>query len=235
MCGVISAQEEKEKEEEKKITARDTLPPAEKYGFRVGVDIGRLIRTVLSEDNDDTNDEYTGFEILGDYRIYKNYYLAAEIGNESLLRNEENISVEGAGSYARIGADYNAYNNWYGMQNSIYVGLRYGFSTFNQTLNSYKIFNNSDYFPVPVRNERIEVDSLTASWVEFILGIKVETFKNLYLGANISLRRLLSEKTPDRFDNLFVPGFGRTNDYSSYNVGYTYSISYLIPFVKKKR
>lgn len=231
LCGTISAQEE----EEKKITARDTLPPAEKYGLRVGVDISRLIRTALSEDSDDTNDEYAGFEISGDYRVYKNYYLAAEIGNESLLRNEENINAEGSGSYARIGADYNAYNNWYGMQNSIYIGLRYGFSTFDQTLNSYKIFNNSNFFPAPIKDEKIEADGLTAGWIELVLGLKVETLKNLYLGANISLRRLVSEKTPERFDNLFIPGFGRTNDYSKYNVGYSYSISYLIPIVKKKR
>ncbi|WP_298538524.1 DUF6048 family protein [uncultured Aquimarina sp.] len=231
ISGTILSQET----EETNISARDTLPPAEKYGLRVGVDIARLIRTAI-------NDDYSGFEINGDYRVYKNYYLAAEIGNESLLRDEENIEVEGAGSYIRLGVDYNVYKNWYGMQNSIYAGLRYGFSTFDQTLNSYRIFTGTDFFPNEPITEKREAEDLTASWIEFTLGIKVEVLNNLYLGASVSLRGLVSEKDPDGFDdefdgfeNLFIPGYGRTNDFSQFGVGYTYTISYLIPFIKKKR
>ncbi|WP_299443593.1 DUF6048 family protein [uncultured Aquimarina sp.] len=221
--------------QETNISARDTLPPAEKYGLRVGLDIARLVRTAV-------NDDYSGFEINGDYRVYKNYYLAAEIGNESLLRDEENIEVEGSGSYIRIGFDYNTYKNWYGMQNNIYAGLRYGFSTFDQTLNSYRIFTGTDFFPNEPITEKREAKDLTAGWVEFTLGIKVEILNNLYLGASVSLRGIVNEKDPggfddgfDGFENLFIPGYGRTNDFSQFGVGYTYTISYLIPFIKRKR
>ncbi|MDH7446857.1 DUF6048 family protein [Aquimarina sp. 2201CG14-23] len=229
--------------QETNISARDTLPPSEKYGLRVGVDIARLIRTAI-------NDDYSGFEINGDYRIYKNYYIAAEIGNESLLRDETNIEVEGSGSYIRLGVDYNTYKNWYGMQNNIYAGLRYGFSTFDQTLNNYRIFTGTDFFDLPdtpsenFRDEKIEAKSLTAGWVELVLGIKVEILNNLYLGASVSLRGIVNEKDPSviidenntrTFENLFIPGYGRTNDFSQFGVGYTYTISYLIPFAKKKR
>ncbi|AXT55722.1 hypothetical protein J8L88_16695 [Aquimarina sp. MMG015] len=220
-------------QEETNISARDTLPPSEKYGLRVGVDIGRLIRTAV-------NDDYSGFEINADYRVYKNYYLAAEIGNESLLRDETNIEVEGSGSYIRLGIDYNTYKNWYGMQNNIYAGLRYGFTTFDQTLNNYNIFTGTDFFdldnnPENFRNERRESKDLTAGWIEFVLGLKVEVLNNLYLGASVSLRRLVNEEDPAGFENLFIPGYGRTNDFSEFGVGYTYTISYLIPFIKRKR
>ncbi|SEK22524.1 hypothetical protein SAMN04487910_0009 [Aquimarina amphilecti] len=220
-------------QEETNISARDTLPPSEKYGLRVGVDIGRLIRTAV-------NDDYSGFEINADYRVYKNYYLAAEIGNESLLRDETNIEVEGSGSYIRFGVDYNTYKNWYGMQNNIYAGLRYGFSTFDQTLNNYNIFTGTDFFdldnnPENFRNEIRESKDLTAGWIEFVLGLKVEVLNNLYLGASVSLRRIVNEKDPAGFENLFIPGYGRTNDFSEFGVGYTYTISYLIPFIKRKR
>jgi len=219
--------------QETTISARDTLPPAEKYGLRVGVDISRIIRSAL-------NDDYSGFEVNADYRIYKNYYLAGELGNESFLRDEENINIEGSGSYIRVGADYNAYNNWYGMQNSIYAGLRYGFSSFSQTLNSYSVFTGSNFFDTEnidenFRDDPREESGLTAGWVELILGIKVETLKNLYLGASVALRRTVNETSPDGFENLFIPGFGRTNDFSRFGIGYTYTINYLIPFVKKKR
>ena len=121
------------------------------------------------------------------------------------------------------------------MQNSIYVGLRYGFSTFEQTLNDYSIFTSTDYFGPNQITESIKSDGLNASWIELVLGIKVELINNLYLGANVSLRNLVSEKKPDRFDNLYIPGFGRTNDFGSIGVGYGYSISYLIPFFKKRK
>ncbi len=221
ISGCIQAQEGP------KITAKDTLPPAEKYGLRVGADIARLIRTSL-------DDDYKGFEIVGDYRIYKKFYIAGEFGNESLIRDEENINVEGSGSYIRLGIDYNTYGNWYGMQNSIYVGVRYGFSTFEQTLNDYVIFTGTDYFGENRITEPITVDGLNAGWVELVLGLKAEIFNNLYLGVNVSLRNLITEKTPDSFDNLYIPGFGRTNDFSKIGTGYGYSISYLIPFFKKK-
>lgn len=222
ICGIFYAQEET------KISAKDTLPPSEKYGFRAGVDLGRLIRTAA-------DDKYSGFEIIGDYRFYKKFYIAAEIGNESLLRDEENINIEGSGNYIRAGVDYNVYDNWYGMQNSIYVGMRYGFSTFDQALNDYSIFTRTNYFGANKITESIKESGLNASWIELVLGIKVELIKNLYLGANVSLRSLVSEKKSNRFDNLYIPGFGRTNDFSNIGVGYGYSVSYLIPFFKKKK
>lgn len=215
-------------QEKQKVSTNDTLPPAEKYGFRAGVDLGRLIRTAADK-------KYSGFEIVGDYRLFKKIYIAAEVGSESLERDEENINIEGSGNYIRAGIDYNVYDNWYGMQNSIYVGLRYGFSSFEQTLDSYTIFTGTDYFGANEINEEIKSSNLNASWIEFVLGIKVETIKNLYLGLNVSLRSVVSEKKPERFDNLYIPGFGRTNDFSNIGVGYGYSISYLIPFSKKKK
>ncbi|MDY8138965.1 DUF6048 family protein [Aquimarina sp. 2201CG5-10] len=218
---VITAQETQ------KVNPTDTLPPAEKYGLRVGIDLSRIIRTAV-------DDKYSGFEIVGDYRFNKRFYIAAEVGNESLIRDEENINVEGSGSYIRAGVDYNTYDNWYGMQNSIYAGLRYGFSTFDQTLNSYDVFTSTNYFPSTSRGP-ITSSGLTASWAELVLGLEVELFNNLYLGASVSLRSVISEKKPDRFDNLYIPGFGRTNDFSSIGVGYSYSISYLIPFYKRKK
>ncbi len=214
--------------QETKISARDTLPPSEKYGLRVGIDISRLVRSAL-------NDNYTGLEIIGDYRFYKDFYIAGEIGNESLIRDEENLNVKGSGNYIRVGFDYNAYDNWYGMQNSIYAGIRFGFSSFDQTLNSYRVFTGSTFFPNEIITDEIKSKTLTSSWAELVLGLKVELFGNLYLGANVSLRGTISEKKPELFDNLFIPGYGRTNDFSQFGVGYGYSISYLIPFIKKKR
>jgi hypothetical protein len=47
---------------------------------------------------------------------------------------------------SKVGFDYNAYENWLDMENIIHWFAFYGFSTFNQELNSYKIYNANPYF-----------------------------------------------------------------------------------------
>ena len=56
-------------------TANDSTKIKLKYGLRVGGDIGKLIRTSL-------DDDYSGFEIMADYRIKEKMYVAGEIGFE---------------------------------------------------------------------------------------------------------------------------------------------------------
>jgi hypothetical protein len=209
-------------------TAKDTVQYKERYGLRVGVDLSKPLRTLLQED-------YSGLEILGDYRVYKDYYLATELGNENMKISEGNLSVTNKGSYIKLGADYNAYENWAGMENVIQIGLRYGFSTFSQTLESYAIGTQTAYFGTNVIETPDETKGLTASWIELMTGIKVELFQNLYLGANVQLKRMITQTTPSNMTNLAVPGFGKTNDFSQFGVGYSYNISYLIPLYKKAK
>lgn len=206
----------------------DTVEYTEKYGIRVGVDLSKPLRTLI-------DDTYSGIELVGDYRVYKNYYIAAELGNEEIIFEGDNIETITNGSYIKVGGDYNAYENWLEMQNAIFVGLRYGFATFSQTLDSYRIYTSSDYFGPDIREDDSETTGLTASWAEVIIGIKVEVLNNLYLAANVQLKRRIGQNSPGNFDNLAIPGFGRTYDSSEFGAGFGYTISYMIPFYKKAR
>lgn len=207
-------------------TALDTINYRERYGLRIGVDLSKPLRTLLEED-------YTGLEVMGDYRVYDNYYLAAELGYEQAPFVAENLRVTANGSYIKIGADYNAYDNWAGMENMIYGGLRYGFATFSQTLEEYTIYTRNQFFPPDVVEGPFESSGLTASWIELLIGLRVEILHNLYLGGNVQLKRRITQSTPNNFDNLVIPGFNRTYDDSSFGVGYGYSISYLIPLYRR--
>jgi hypothetical protein len=209
-------------------TQTDTIKFKEKYGLRVGADISKLIRSFIEKD-------YSGFELMGDYRVYKNYYAAAEIGNETMTFNSNTLAVTTKGSYIKVGADYNAYENWTGMENMVNIGARYGFATFSQTLDQYSIYTNSQYFPPNVTEGPFESKGLTASWIELMVGIKVEVLNNLYLGGNVQLKRRITQTIPRDFDNLIIPGFNRTYDDSFFGVGYSYGISYLIPLYKKAK
>ena len=207
--------------------ANDTISKIQKYGLRVGVDLAKPLRTLVENG-------YSGFEIMGDFRVTKKFYAALELGNEKKDWIEPYLSSKTSGSYAKIGFDYNAYENWLGMQNSINLGLRYGFSTFSQELLSYRIYTDNPVFPVEVVNIPFEFNDLTAHWAEFIFSLKTEVINNLYLSINLQLKRKLAETQPENFDNLYIPGFNRTYDYSEFGVGYGYTISYLVPIFKKK-
>lgn len=204
----------------------DSLPPKfEKFGVRVGADLYKLSRSLYDKN-------YKGLELVGDYRLTKNYYLAAEIGNEDKTTDDDRLNFTTKGSYVKFGFDYNTYENWLNMENMIYVGLRYGISTFNQTLNSYNIYNPNPYFgEEPEIVSGTKYSGLTASWAEVVVGMKAELFPNLYAGFSVHLNRIVTNKQPDNFENLYIPGFNRTYD-GAFGVGFNYTVSYFIPLYK---
>ena len=214
----VSGQDDTEK-------IQDTTAVKTKYGLRLGLDLAKPLRSLLE-------DGYTGFEVLADFRIQERFYLAAEFGNETKDYFEPNLNASTNGSFLKIGANYNAYENWLGMTNEIFVGLRYGLSNFNQELLAYSIYTTDQSFPPTIVVEPQEFSGLTAHWAELIVGFKTEVFTNVFLSINLQLKRKLAEDTPDNFDNLYIPGFNRTYDFSEWGVGYGYTISYLLPLFK---
>lgn len=212
-------------------TATDSVavkPQSDRYGLRVGVDLYKLARTVYDKD-------YTGFEITGDYRYNKKIYIAGEFGNENKTTDEPQLNFTTKGTYFKVGADYNLYENWLDMENLITIGLRYGVSTFSQELNSYTIYNPNPYFASEgVINSGRTYDGLSAHWLEFVAGVKAEVFNNIFMGFSVRMNRLVSNKTPQDFDNLYIPGFNRTYD-GDFGVGFNYTVSYFIPLYKKTR
>ena len=197
--------------------------------IRLGFDIFKPIKS--SSDGDNLN-----YEIVGDLQITENLYLAAEYGLIDRLIKDENINFISDGNFLRFGFDYNMFNNWVGMDNAIFLGLRYGSSNFSNKIESYNIRNSDAYFSNIVENnyETIGHSNLTGSWLEIVAGVKVETFNNVYLGFSLRLNKLLSTKKPDNFDNLFIPGFNKVTDDNTWGSGFNYTLTYSIPLKKKK-
>ena len=212
------------------ITPSDSTVYKQRYGLRAGADLSKLVRTFF-------DNNYTGFEIMADYRLTKRIYLAGELGNEERTIINEVLNNTTKGSYFKAGADMNFYKNWLDMENMIYVGARIGASTFSQTLNSYNVYNtNNQYW-----NNQFNIEAgqtfkdLTALWTELIFGIKAEFLNNLYFGINVQLKYLVTEKAPNNFENLYIPGFNRTYDSGKFGSGYGLNVAYLIPIYKKNK
>ena len=208
------------------LKANDTIPPkVQRFGLRVGVDLFKLTRSFYEKD-------YRGLELVGDYRLTKKHYIAAEIGNEDKTVDDTRLNFTTKGTYIKAGFDYNAYENWLGMENMIYVGVRYGVSSFTQTLNSYRLYNPTSNFPEEaVVQPGTKFSGLSAQWVEMVAGVKAEIFNNVYIGVSLQLKRIVSNKQPDNFENLYIPGFNKTYS-GNIGVGFNYTVSYFIPLYK---
>ena len=204
----------------------DSVVYKQKYGLRIGGDAVKLVRTFV-------DDNYKGFEINADYRITKNMYVAGELGTEEKITDADYFEAKSTGSYFKAGIDYNVYDNWFGMDNLIFGGLRAGVSTFSQERGSYTIYQTDDYWEPLSDDQPLEFSGLSAIWAELLLGVKVEILNNVYIGFNAQLKTLLSQDEPENFENVFIPGFNRTYDSNSIGVGFSYNISYLIPLYKK--
>ena len=217
-CFLMQSQEKK----------TDSIPiKTNRYGLRLGVDLFKLSRSFYEKD-------YKGLELVGDYRLSKKYYLAGELGNENKTVDDTQLNFTTKGTYFKVGFNYNLYENWLDMENIVYIGMRYGVSSFSQTLNSYQIYNRDHFFgdsPLVYPNEKF--NGLTSQWLEVALGVNAKVINNVYVGFSFRFNKLVSNKKPDNFDNLYIPGFNRTYD-GSFGVGFNYTISYFIPFYKTK-
>lgn len=206
----------------------DSLVYKERYGIRVGLDLSKPVRSFIDKN-------YSGFEVHGDFRITNKLFPAVEIGFEEFDFEENYFSTNSKGAYTKIGVNYNAYSNWIGMQNEIYAGLRYGFATYSETLYDYTVYDKDHYFEEDYRVVNQKFNNLNTHWLELQIGIKAEILHNLYLGAHVEVKRILFGKNPDNFDNLWIPGYNRKYQDSPFGVGWGYSLSYLIPIIKKDK
>ena len=204
---------------------KDSIIYKTNYGLRLGVDISKPIRSLLQDYN-------SGLEIVGDYRISKKWYAAAELGNEKFTTKEDFTNSTSKGSYIKVGLNYNSYNNWLDMNNEIFIGFRYGFATFEQTLNSYQINSGSPMLPAEVINTPSTEKGLTAHWSELQVGFRAEIYTNIFITFSGSYKIMVSITDPVNFKTHYAPGFNRVYT-SNTGFGFNYTISYLIPFRKK--
>ena len=207
---------------------KDTIKKTQRYGLRIGADLSKLTRSFFDKN-------YKGLELVGDYRFTKNNYLAVELGNENKTTEENRVNFTTKGSYFKVGIDHNFYENWLDMENMIHLGFRYSVSSFSQELNTYKIYDTSTYFPtVPTVVAGTQFDGLSAQWIEVVAGMKAKLFNNFYAGLSVRMNYLVSQKEPDNFANLYIPGFNRTYD-GKFGAGWNYTITYMIPIYKSKK
>jgi hypothetical protein len=224
VLGKVSAQEVSGEEVSKKETAKqeesdqDTLRT---FGPRIGIDLAPFIYYF-------TKPKIVGAEVSVDFEIFRNLYPVIELGYSSTSESEPTFDYESLGNYGRFGVDYNVLpvkdRSWH---NTMTVGFRYGISLFKHSSDNVLIYSDywGDYMPEPYES------SLTAHWLELIGGIKVEIVPNLALGWLLRYKFLLNQDMDPNMIPALIPGYGNGADGSAF--GFSYSIFYMIPLIKK--
>jgi hypothetical protein len=191
------------------------------FGPRIGLDLSRFVYLFLDPK------EY-GAEVSLDMEVYRNLYPVVEIGYSSLNEKEGDFDYSMNGGYGRLGADYNVlYPKERSIHHTLTVGFRYGLARFHQQAENVTI--PSDYWGDYLL-ESHESD-LTGHWLELVGGVKTEVFRNFFLGWSLRYKILLNPETDPLFTPLIVPGYGKGTE--KRGLGFTYSVYYKIPLLKK--
>ena len=208
------------------------LKKEKSINLRVGFDLYRIILSNIS-------DGFDGFEIVGDLKVSEDFFVAIELGSLDTTKQVEQVNFTTNGNYFKVGFDYNIFENLEGMNNHITIGARIGSSRHNQTLNSYTILDRSRYWSssdLPITNGFAtgERPDLNAIWFEVVLNFKVQILKNIYTGISLRLNRLISDKIPSNFDNIYIPGFNKKTQDNVFGAGFNYTLTYNFSLLSKK-
>ena len=194
--------------------------------LRFGID---LLQPILGQFDKTLN----GFEFIGDLKIKKNIYISGELGSLKRTQQSELINFTTSGQYFKIGLDLNMYKNWSGMNNQVFLGIRFANSSYKHNINNYVLYRtNQSFKSYPVQNgySTGERNNLKAQWIEFVVGMKVQILKNTYMGFSLRLNRLTGYNRPENFGLLYIPGFNRVTDENIFGSSFNYTLSYSIPF-----
>ena len=184
--------------QEKKTTIEEEKVPFYQ-GTTIGVDIFGLGSKIFGGD-------ITSTEISVEVNLKNRYVPVAEIGYGTTDTTDDgtNIHYKASAPYFRIGMNYNFFFKKPYLPGFLYGGIR---------------------FPeIPFSYDGIKT---TVTWAELLAGIKVNVYKNFYMGWSLRYRIRMNIKKAEHTEPWYIPGFGKNN---STNLGVTYSLIYKLPF-----
>ncbi len=131
----------------------------------------------------------------------------------------------GFAPYFKIGLNYNfLYNST--PDYSVYLGLRYGITSFSYRVED--VISNNGYWD---ESTSLSVPSqhATAGYLEFLFGLRVKIWRDISLGWELRVHKMLHQGAHPYGDPWYVPGFGTKGSLFSG----AFSISYTLPLTRK--
>ena len=184
-------------------------------GLYIGTDLFGPVSYTLGSD-------YVSYQLSVLANLNNKFFPVWEIGmGKGNTTTDFDLNLKTSNSiFNRIGLNYNIIDKKH--KDFFYIGLRYGFSSFNYELNNIVLIN--DYWNDSYIKD-LEEQSTTISWGELLAGIQVNVTSNLYMGWNVAYKLIINETLDnDNIKPWYIPGYGTSH------WGITYNVYYKIPF-----
>lgn len=185
-------------------------------GLRIGTDVLSIVRSYAGE-------KFDGWEVNADVDFYK-YYLAVDYGSWSRHLTLPTGNYENDGTYFRVGADVNFLAKDPD-RNMVFLGLRYGQSSFSEHLN----YESTDVNYGILQHELVN-SNMTGRWGEVTTGLRVNLWKGLGMGYTVRLKFMPRTQGGGELVPYEIPGYGLAANKIYW--GFNYQIFWRIPFRK---
>lgn len=162
---------------------------------------------------------YGQYEAAARINLKERFFPTLELGL-GVCDEEDDVSgnrYKTTAPYCRIGCDYNFIRDIYS-GNRLFVGLRYGFTTFK-----YDVSGPDMTDPVwgDVVKFRYTDISSSCHWGELVGGLETKLWGIIHLGWTARCRLRLSQKKHSIGEPWYIPGFGKNN---STRLGATFNV-----------
>ena len=169
------------------------------FFIRLGIDPTRNLQTYLQEA------DRRGLEFSMDFEYKEKFFPTVEAGYYSWESNNDLMAYNSRGTFMRLGCDYNFLSYLSSYDRDIYfMGLRYGISAFNQEVPRISLDNVWGSNQMSFGKETI-----TAHWLEYTVGTKVEIFRHTFLGWTARIKKRIAT-SKNEVQPYFIPGYGKT-------------------------
>ena len=186
--------------------------------FKLGTDLTNIGYSLFA-------DQWTQYELNTDVEI-SNFFLVFDYGVMDRTWDDSTYTYQANGSYFRIGIDHNFFYKKDG-EDVFLFGLRYGSSSYSDEMN----WSVTDQYWGPV-NATNSNSNLRASWFELVTGLKVQIWKELFLGMTGRLKIKQGVSGEDNLISFEIPGYGRASSVSYW--GFNYHVFWRFPLRKEK-
>lgn len=188
------------------------------YSASLAVDVASPLMRAFGRD-------YGIAEIAAKVNLHNRYIPTLEIGlgQASIAPDDGNYHYHSpVAPFFRLGCDYNLLFN----SNPAYqfiAGIRYGFAPFKMSVTDIvptdTYWGDTSSFSIPTH-------SLTAGYLQVLLGVNVRIAGPVSLGWTLRYQSILHQSDPFYGDPLYIPGFGSRSS----SLNFTFSIAYTINF-----
>ena len=189
-------------------------------GVWVGVDVFGFLNQALGSDISTT-------EASIEVNLMNRFFPVVELGYGSMdtTDDETDIHFKTSAPFFRIGANYNVFYKKPHLPGYFTVGLRYGFTSFKYDIQAPELTDPTwGKAEVPFEYSGVKTK---VGWLELVLGLKANVYKNFYMGFTARYRSRLSMTKHENSEPYYIPGYGRGK---SSNFGLTYNLIYQLPF-----